>query len=1124
MLLLWLGIISWVCDAQTFPQSSILAEGSFYKMAVGKKGLYRIDYDFLQKNGINPESINPKHLRLFGNRGGMLSQLNSSPVMDDLSEIAISVAGEEDGRFDKEDYILFYAEGPDRCYFDEEEQRFVVEKNLYDNQNYYFLKIDQQPGKRMLTQPNLLYGWGGVIETYDDIIHHEQELTNLLKSGRQWFGEAFSQEQNSISLNFALPGLVAGEEINMYAAVVSRATRNSYFTFSWEGGEIETIEVDAAQATLYGYKARQQQKQFSFPLQEVTDSVLSLQISYESTSAQAGYLDYITLHTKRRLALYGSANFFRSLQTLEQYVSEYKVNDVNHRSLIWDVTDPFEVKQQQFDLHQQQAVFKCYADTLQEFVVFQEEFPFPAPEFIKAVPAQNLHALSTPNLLIITAEPFLEEAQRLARFRTDHDGLSTAVVLTEQIYNEFSSGRQDISAIRNFIHILYERSDQLRYVLLLGDASYDYQQRIEPNTNHVPTYQSYNSIHDIHSYASDDYFGFLESHEGAWPETGSNQQNEHDLELGIGRIPVNTVEEASAVVDKLLHYGSHREVFGDWRKNVVFVADDGDQNKHQLQSNYLASFLEQQYPDLNVTRVFLDAYPQEGNSAPEVRKVIHQQIAKGALIMDFIGHGGETAWTNENILDVAMIDQWTNYNKLALLLTATCEFGRYDDPKRNSGAEIALLHPTGGAIGLLTTTRPVFSNTNFILSSSFYQTAFEPAEDGQILRLGDIFRITKNNSIAGTVNRNFSLLGDPSMQLTFPEKKVILETINGKPAIGADSLRPLQSVTLSGVIHDKNELDAAFNGKVHVTFFGHTTEITTLGNEGAETVMTFENREQKLFKGAASVKDGKFTAHFILPKKIAEDWKKAKISFYAVNEMLTEDAVGSYTDLFLGGNPTEVMADHTAPEIELFLNDERFLPGSPVYPQSLLFAKLHDESGLDITDHAHGIQATMDHDPAQSFILNDWYEASLDDFRRGSVSFPLPTLSPGQHELTLQASDIYGNTSQKSISFIVVNDSIPIVSNLVVYPNPTAGDTDFSFFYSQPDNLLVSLTLFSSLGQPIFQTRQQLHPDEKGYVTLHWEMEEHLQVMPGFYFYRLMIENKGQSAKMIGKGELIIRQ
>lgn len=1123
LLLLCISMISHLCYAQTFRQHSVLAEGSFYKLGVAGKGLYRIDYDFLLKNGIDPKSINPKHLRLFGNRGGMLPQGNNVPVMDDLAEIAILVSGEEDGSFDKEDYMLFYAEGPDRIYYDDAAQRFVVEKNLYDDQNYYFLKVDQQPGKRISGQLGLAYGWGIVIETYDDVIHHEKDLTNILKSGRYWYGEEFSDEQQTLSLNFLVPGIVEGEEMIMHAAVVSRATEKSHFTFSWAGRETGSIEVEAAQATLYGYKAREKQQQFSVPVHQTPDSVVNLQIHYETSSGHAGYLDHITLQMKRKLALYGAATFFRSLQAREQYIGEYRVNHVTQHDLIWDITNPLNVKSQEFNIQQQQASFKVYTDTLKEFVVFRKDYDFPAPEFMQPVSPQDLHALLAPNLLIVTTDLFQQEAQRLAQFRREHDKLSTAVVLTEHIYNEFSSGRQDVSATRNFIRMLYERSDQLRYVLLFGDASYDYQQRVEPNTNHVPTYQSYNSMHDVHSYASDDYFGFLETHEGVWAETGNNYQNEHDLEVGIGRLPVNTIEDARAVVDKLLHYSSHGDSFGDWRKNIVFVADDGDNNKHQLQSDYLASFLEEHYPELNSTRIFLDAYPQEDNSAPEVRKVIDQQIARGALMVDFIGHGGETAWTNENILDVEMINHWSNYDRLPLLLTATCEFGRYDDPKRSSGAELALLNPKGGAIGLLTTTRPVFSNTNFMLSSSFYQTAFKPSKNEPLLRLGDIFRIAKNKSIAGTVNRNFSLLGDPSMRLAYPQKQVVLETINGKPVTGADSLLPLQPVTVSGTINHQNRVDSTFNGKVQITFFGHASEITTLGDEGSEMMMSFQNREQKLFKGTASVKNGKFTAHFILPKSIPEDWKNGKISFYAVNERQTEDAAGSYTSLLLGGSPMNEDADHVPPEIQLYLNDERFISGNPVYPQPVLIAKLRDESGIDISGQPHGIQAIIDDDPEQYFILNDWYEASLDDFTQGSIAFPVSVLSPGKHILTLQASDIYGNTSQKSIVFSIVNDSIPIASNFTAYPNPTAGATNFSFFYSQPHEIQVSLTLYSGLGQPVFQTRQHLQPDENGYVTLHWGKGDSARMIPGLYVYRLMIENKDQSAQLIGEGKLIIR-
>ncbi len=728
---------------------------------------------------------------------------------------------------------------------------------------------------------------------------------------------------------------------------------------------------------------------------------------------------------------------------------------------------------------------------------------------------QNLLALATPDLLIVTSSPLQEEAERLAQFRRQHDSLRVAVVTLPQIYHAFSGGRQDVTAVRNFIRHLYRSDAQspLRYVLLFGDATYDYR-RASATT--VPTYQSRQSLHNVYSYASDDYFGFMDANEGYWPEQGSGI-NGYTIEVGIGRLPVNTPEEARTVVDKLIHYASAPEATGPWRQEVLFVADDGDANKHQHQSDFLASWLEKEQPQQSVQRLFMDAYPQKEDRAPAVRERLNRAVARGVGLVDFIGHGGETAWTNEQILDLEMIEDWRNYDRLPVLVTATCEFGRYDDPRRASGAEVALLSADGGAIAVFTTSRPVFTSTNFQTSTAFYEAAF--GTDTSDRRLGDIMRITKNRSVAGALNRNFVLLGDPSMRYAPPRPRVTLTTLtaHGQPT---DTLRPLDHVWIQGQVADANgALDEAFSGTVYIDLLAAPREVTTLGQEGEGRTMTYQNRDFRLFRGQATVRNGRFVTEFVLPKNTVSTYGAGKFTFYAQDDARRQEASGAHP-VVVGGDPSPAAADNTPPSVALFFNREGQPVPSTLHPNPTLIVRLEDEHGINLADEAHGLRLVLDE--WQEFSLNDDYEAALDAPGRGRATFRLPDLVEGSHTLRVRASDTYLNTTERSLSFRIVGDSVLLLQNVVVYPNPTAGAINLSFTLGEQVALgHAELQVYTPQGTMVYRRTIELVSGQESY-TVSDELPRSGAALPGLYLYRLTVYD-AQGAHQQHSGKLLLQ-
>ncbi|MEO1255673.1 MAG: type IX secretion system sortase PorU, partial [Bacteroidota bacterium] len=475
---------------------------------------------------------------------------------------------------------------------------------------------------------------------------------------------------------------------------------------------------------------------------------------------------------QRELALYNNETDFRWIGSPGEII-KYELNNVSQPT-IWNVSDPTNAFNQEYTAEAGKVVFQSQSSAVEEFVVFQGS-EFPSPFIFGNVANQNLKANTSFDGVIVTHPEFEQEAELIAQFHRDHDDLDVEVVTTREIYNEFSAGRQDISAIRDYAKYVYEAGNQLKYLLLFGDCSYDYKDRINRNTNFVPTYESRESFDPIRSYSSDDYYGFFEESEGEWIE---DKVGDHTLEIGIGRLPAKTKEEARAMVDKIIYYTTSPNTLGEWRSEITYVGDDGDRNIHTSQIEGLSNLVDTTYAQYIIHKVLLDAFSQTGSGSSErsplASAALKTRIKNGSFIVNFLGHGNERLWMDEEILTQADIAELTNRNKLPIFVTATCEFGRYDNPIQVSGAENLLLMEQGGGIALLTTSRPVFASTNDSLNRAFHQHMFK-RESGGGLRLGDVTRLTKNGGLEGPVNRNFTLLGDPMMMPAYPKIDIILD-------------------------------------------------------------------------------------------------------------------------------------------------------------------------------------------------------------------------------------------------------------------------------------------------------------------------------------------------------------
>ena len=1105
--------------------NSVLANGDWYKIPVTETGVYKIDYNYLKNSGVNVSGINPKKIKIHGNGGGMLPQLVSEDRPIDLIENAITVAGEADGRFDQEDYILFYGQNANRQILNEAGE-LEYQKNFYADTTFYFLTISDEEGLRISQNENL----GSAhpkINTFDDYIIYENDEFNIINSGREWYGEKFDFTL-TYDFTFDFPDLVPDTELVATFSVMGQTYEEASLDLSINGQGLGQQRINAIVEGSYLAKGSNQIEVFKInttTIPEADKFTVRMSFNPTGTGKSKANLNYLTIFGKRKLKLYDNQLNFRSLESAQYAISTFEIEDGGSAFQIWDVTNPLQPYNQKFSTNGNNSSFGAICAELREFVAFRDQ-DYHIPEKATQIHNQNLHASPNVDFLIVTYKGFKSEAERLAELRRNHDGLKVLVVTTDEIYNEFSSGKQDITAIRDYIKFVYDLGDEsnkLQNVLLFGRGSFDYKDRIDNNTNFVPIYSSRNSLHPINSYSSDDYYGFLDDDEGNW---GESYTGDHLMDIGVGRLPVKSIDEAKVMVDKLINYATNNSSFGHWRNELYFIADDGDGNLHQRDADRLATLVDTSYSRFNINKIYIDAYEQVetsiGETAPGVNEEIERSMDKGGLIFNYTGHGSVTRWASETILNISSISEFENKHRLPLYVTATCEFGRHDNPKAISGAEYLLLNPKGGAIGLLTTSRPVFSSTNFILNRAFYKNVFRK-EEGKYRSLGEIFRDTKNQSLNGSVNRNFSLMADPSMTLSYARDDISLIADENSYQPG-DTLKALGTVKLKGQITNiDGQVNSGFNGYLIATVFDKPSEIETFGHE--DPVMTYLVRDNIIFKGEVSVTAGEFEVEFIVPKNITYDFEKGKVSMYALDESQNLDASGADIEFVVGGESEEYDMDNTPPQIDLFINDTSFVSRGITRPDILFVGKLSDESGISTSNSESepGIIAVLDDE--DEIILNGYYIGAKNTYKKGWVTYPYKDLSIGTHKIRLKAWDVHNNSNEAEVEFLVVADERLAIEKLMNFPNPFRDFTRFSFEHNRAgDNLEIMIDIYSIQGKLVKQFRYTIENSESRISDLVWDGKEQngSKLVSGVYIFKLFIRSLIDGSKKQANQKLVI--
>ncbi|MDA9573229.1 type IX secretion system sortase PorU, partial [Flavobacteriaceae bacterium] len=1117
--------------------NSVLSQGSWYKFQVGNSGVYKLSKSFLNDMGVNTNNIDPRTIKIFGNGGGMLPLMNSSEFPYDPIENAIKFIGEDDGVFNNDDYIIFYAKGQD--IYNEESNTNL---NSFTNETFYLLNVSAGLGRRVvdIVEPDIDENY--IIDEYQDYKFHEVDNYNIAKIGRRWFGERFDFESIK-NFEFEFDNLITSKPIDLkvYTAAVSEIPTSMSL-------QVNNLDIDNFNYQSINDPILASEDYFNNQI-SVSNSLINVTLDYNNNGnpSSYAYLDYISIEATCGLSFNGSQLIFynNEVENLNG-VGKYVISNSNSLDEVWNVTDISNITFKENSNLESNFYIKSSLGLASKYIAFsRSDLLLPVANSSVVLANQNLknnvfvsnnNDLENVDYLIVTSEEMLIQANRLADINRNVNNLNVKVVDLKTIYNEFNSSNPEISVITNIGLYVYDNSEgNLKYLCLFGDASYDYKDRIANNTNIVPSWHSLSSFSLSSSFISDDFFGMMDFNEGTMSSSDK-------LDIAVGRILADTPQRAKDLVDKIESYYSE-ESFGSWRNNTIVIADDVDESWEdiiQSTSDSLATIIEINKPSINIKKIYADAYVQESTSGgeryPEVNNAIVEGIEVGALVVNYFGHGGEDGIARERIFDKIDATELLNKNKLNCFVSVTCEFTKFDNPNRETAGEFLYWNKNGGAVGLITTTRQIFVSVGVDFNITLQQYLFN-LNSNTTYSMAEALRLTKNDpEISNIIQRRLVFfIGDPAMKLAFPDPNIKITSVNDIPVNDLNEpLKALSLVNIKGQVEGiGGEVLNNYNGELTSTVFDKNISRSTLANDNIyqnnePIILDFTTLGETIFKGKASISNGLFEFNFVVPRDIGMAVDNGKFSLYAENTNQDVDNAGNEMSILIGGINENAENDNTGPDINLYMNDESFIDGGITNENPFLIVKLFDENGINTSSGiGHDITAVLDGDNSNTFQLNDYYEAALDDYQNGSIKYPLRDLEPGLHTINFKAWDVFNNSSSGEIQFLVndQNDNL-VISNVLNYPNPFVNYTEFWFNHNSSDVLDVLIQIFTVSGKLVKSISQQTNLSGSSSLSrdLIWDgIDEYGdRLAKGVYVYKLKVRSLQTNKKTQKIQKLVI--
>jgi hypothetical protein len=1082
--------------------SSALASGTWYRFEAPESGMYVLEREDLTRFGIDPATVDPRTIKIYNNGGGELPEDKNDERPFDLEEIAVLVEGEDDGVFDERDRVIFPGRGAEFWDYKKEFNQVGRYVNDFSEKNYFWITAGGAAGKRMPDVSSLNESDATPRNSSLAYAYEDDNIINVGATGRLFVGDEFTNVQParvyetmldypiSDSSAYYRVGLVnaSDPEVN-YSIVVNGVEIASGFCRGTNGDSYQYGEITEATAWYEG---------------EFVNNLSRMEITFSSAETFLAYIDFFHLIYRRSLQAADDEIELFTEQSLTRETGEYRLTGFSHDDIrVFDVSDFQNARRVVNPVKRSDGEFFFQTvesdSTIYRYLACTPE-RFKTPINPEPVANQDLKGSLAEARFVIVAHPTLaSEAERLAEHKATLPApISTVVVEVDDVYNEFSCGAVDPSAIRDFLKYCYDHwSEPPEYVLLFGDATFDYKDVYGKGLNLVPTWESIKSLNEISSYASDAYF--VDVSGSAWSS-----------DMAIGRAPARTIADARAFVDKTIRYETDAPR-GPWRNRVALVADDqiAEGKAESIMHSHQSENLDRQLlPDrMEARKIYLAAFPTVvtagGLRKPAANQAIIDAMNEGAALVNFYGHGNSELWTHEQVFVASSSLQRVVTDRLFFLTAATCGFGDFDKLEGQSGAEQMALKSDGGSVGSITASRPVYSGQNQALNETFYGQLFLAGRDTLNLPHPVGLAYYQTKLVHSNVNaRKFSLLGDPTVRLAFPQYEASIDSINGAPSGTPTTLRALGTTRVDGTVRKPDGAKwSGFTGEGRLAVFDSDYE-TPL--PAVKEGFTMRTQGGAIFNGRVSIVDGEYSASFVAPKDLSQSGENGKVVFYFTGE--DADGLGHSDDVIISGVDASTIDDGRGPDIEITFDDPAFDGGRLANRDATLVATISDETGVNTSTAGvgHLMKAVIDGNEANPIPLGDRFVGDLDaGGKSGVVEYPLVDLDPGTHTVRVDAYDVFNNHSSSELAFEVVETGELTIKNVMNYPNPTAGSTVFTFQHNYSSPLDVTVSIYTVAGRRIREITAPALFDR--FARIQWDGRDYNgdPLANGVYLYRI---------------------
>ncbi len=1085
--------------------SSVLATGQWVKFEAPVEGIYKIDRAKLESFGFNVSSIDPRLIKIYNNSGKVLSESVTTPRPTDLIENAILVEGENDGVFDQGDYILFYGRGSQFRDFDPFSKTIKRFNHPFTDKNYFWITADGENGKRIQTKASLNSAENFLQTSTVAYADFEVDKINIAKSGRQFLGDDFSQTVPSRTYMNKLDHRISSTPIKYNFRFVNASQSPFTLTVTENNFNLVSRSLAGYGNSLYVVGvAHPESATFNGDIPD-NRSVLKFTLSSSSVTS-VGYLDYFEISYEKDLKpVENKIIFFSNDSTAltEYYLNGFPSSEIK----VFDVTDFSNVSQispkpgwpsggdYRFQVTEN-------ADSIRKYIAIGNE-AYLTPTNPSTVANSNLRGIADgAEFIIITHKNFIDAANRLKSFRENESRIpiSTTVVDIEQIFNEFSCGVQDVSAVRDFIKYAYENWQiEPGYFLLFGKGIYDYKNIEGFGDNFITTWQTSESLQLLNSFTSDDFFARIDGEDS-------------EPDIAFGRVTVRSLKESNTYIDKIIHYENNSER-GNWRNLITLVADDDlksigsdPQSEHTRPSEILAKVYIPASFDLK--KIYLADYPAvitgNGRRKPAVNTAITNAMNDGTLLVNYIGHGNPDVWAHEYVFERAVTIPQLKNDKYFFLCAATCDFGYYDIPNFQSGAEEMLLLANAGSVATFNASRLVYSGQNHLLNYSLMANMLNLPRDSMNLNVTLGHSVFKTKQDYNTPNsQKFHLLGDPTLRLNVPQYFGSIDSINGQPLVTNIQIKALSSTKIAGnILKPDGTKWNEYNGEGLLTVFD--SQRKKYLEEIRDTMIVPGGI---IFRGRVSVNHGEFEAEFVTPKDISYENKNGKIIFYFFD--LESDGLAFTNKIIVGGTDTTAVNDGDGPEIEIFFEDANYVNSYLVGSDPNLIVKLFDETGINTTGTGvgHKLEGILNKNQGSPIDFTDYFVGELDaGGTKGEINYKFNKMNDGDYAIEVKAWDVFNNFSNEESFFTVVSSNDLVIRDVYNYPNPFVSNTSFTFQHNLAQPVDVKINVYTIAGRLVKQI-EEINIDQK-FVKVNWDGrdEDGDQIGNGTYLYKLIVK------------------